>query len=397
MSGGGGFSRDALVVAEVAMALVLLAGAGLMLKTLSHMRGIDVGFESDGLLTMHSNLPYPKYGEAQKRQRFYEGVLERVKTLPGVRGAAFVSNLPFTTEGNTNGFRIEGRAASERDLLQDALYRVGTSDYLQTMKAHLLKGRLYGDQDRTGGPLVVVINETLAKWFFPNEDPIGKRMQFDDKDWWTIIGVVADLRERGIDPSPKPAVYLPVAQNGDAWAVPEDVVIRADGDPLALAGPVRAAIQQTDPDLPVTDIRSMGDLLETDYASRKQQMRLLLAFAGLALTLAALGIYGVLSYLVVQQTREIGVRMALGARAADIVRAVASKGLVLTGAGLVIGTGVALTVTRAMQSMLYGVTATDAPTYVSVVLLLAVIGGLACAIPAIRAARVDPMIALRDE
>lgn len=389
-------SRDLLVIAEVAMALVLVAGAGLMLRTLAQLRGVDVGFRPEGLLTMRTNLPFPKYRDPQLRQRRRDAVLEEVRSLPGVRLAAFTSNLPFTALGNTNSFQIEGQPRRP-DESYDALYRIVTTDYLKLLGVRLLEGRLFGPEDRAGTTRVVVINDTLARHFFPGEHAVGKRMRIDGPELYTIIGVIADVRERGINPSPKNATYLLSPQTPQAWNDPQQLVVRADGDPLALAGAVRAAVWHSDKDLPVLEVRPMTDIVENDFASRRQQMRLLLAFAALALTLAALGIYGVLSYLVVQQTREIGVRMALGARAGDIVRQVAAKGALLTGTGLAAGAVIALATTRAMRSMLYGVAPSDPATFAAVIAILAAIGVAACAAPAFRAARVDPMIALRDE
>jgi putative ABC transport system permease protein len=395
--GRGGLYRDALVVAEVAMALVLLAGAGLMMKTLARLQAIDVGFKPEGLLAVSSNIPHPKYADPQKRLRHYESVLEEVRSLPGVRGAAFVSDLPFTTEGNTNGFRIEGKPERPGGPAQDALYRLATNDYLKTLDVRLLEGRLPDERDGQSAPPVLVINETFARTFFDGESPLGKRIDYGEEPWRTIIGVIADVRERGIKPSPKAAMYIPLAQDLDGWAVADDLLVRTDGDPLAIAAAVRAAIHHSDPDLPIVSVQTMQEILDLGVATRQQQMRLLMAFAGLALTLAGLGIYGVLSYLVVQRSREIGLRMALGASASDIVRSVAGKGALLTGAGLAIGTGAALAITRAMRSMLYEVAPADASTYAAVIATLMLIGLIACAVPAMRAARVDPMVALRDE
>jgi putative ABC transport system permease protein len=395
--GRGGFYRDALVVAEVAMALVLLAAAGLMMKTLARLQAIDVGFKPEGLLTVFTNIPYPKYADGQKRLRHYDRVLEQVRVLPGVRSAAFVSDLPFTAEGNTNGFRIEGKPERPGGPVQDALYRLATNDYLKTLGVRLLAGRLPGEHDGQHTPPVVVINETFARTFFEGESAVGKRMNYGQPPWRTIIGVIADVRERGITPTPKPAMYIPLAQDLDGWAVADELVIRVDGNPLAIAPAVRAAMTSSDPDLPVISVQTMQEILDLGVASREQQKRLLMAFAGLALTLAGLGIYGVLSYLVVQRSREIGVRMALGASALNILCTVAFKGALLTAAGLVLGTAAALAITRAMRSMLYEVAPADAPTYAAVIATLMAIALIACAIPAVRAARVDPMVALRDE
>jgi putative ABC transport system permease protein len=393
----GGFPQDALVVAEVAMSLVLLTGAGLMMKTLAQLRSLDLGFQPDRLLTMRTNLPYPKYKEEQKRLRFSDSVLEQVRAMPGVKSAAFASNLPFTTEGNTTGFQIEGRPKPQPGEMNDTLYRVGTNDYLRTLGVRLLNGRLPSAQDTRTSQPVVLINETFARSFFPHENPLGKRMQVDDETWRTIIGVIADVRERGSKPTPKPAVYLPFCQDLAGWAVATELVVRVEGEPLALAAPVGAAIRDADPDLPVLDVQTMEDILEPDFAAQRQQTHLLAVFAALALTLAGLGIYGVLSYLVAQRSREIGVRIALGAGALNVVRDVASKGILLVGFGLAAGTATAFALTRAMKSMLFEVAPADTATYLAVIAVLGFVGTIACAVPAYRAARVDPLVVLRDE
>ena len=396
-TGGGGFSRDVLVVAEVSMALVLLAGAGLMMKTLARLQSVELGFRPDGLLAVRTYLPSPKYSQREAMLRHYDAVLQDVRAMPGVRSAAFAADLPFTTSGNTNGFEIEGRPESRTGPPQDALYRPGTTDYLKTLGATLVEGRLLGQQDDRNSPLSVVINETFARNFFPGESAVGRRVRVDGEHWITIVGVVKDIRERGVKPAPKAAMYFAITQQQSSWSVPDDLIVRVDGNPLALAGPIRAAIAKSDPDVPVIDIQLMQDILDTGTANPRQQMRLLMAFAALALTLAGLGIYGVLSYLVAQRTREIGIRMALGASAPEILRSVAGRGVALTGVGLVIGAVAAFAVTRAMSTMLYEVAPGDLPTYTSVIAILMTVGLIACTAPAWRAARVDPMTALRDE
>ncbi len=397
IGGRGGFYRDALVIAEVAMALVLLAGAGLMMKTLAQLRSLELGFQPQGLLTMRTNLTGPKYKDPQKRLRLNESVLAQVRTMPGVKSAAFASDLPFTADGNTNGFWIEGMPPLKPGEMNDALYRDGTVDYLKTLGVRLLEGRLPDSRDTQNAPPVIVINETLARNFFPNQSPIGKRMRVNAPAWRTIIGVIADIPERGAKAMPKPATYLPLEQDLDGWPIGNELVVRVDGDPLVLAGPVRTAIWNADRDLPVLEVQTMEDILELDYVAERQQMQLLAVFAALALTSAGLGTYGVLSYLVVQRSREIGVRLALGATTLDVIRDIASKGAALTGIGLAAGTVAALALTRAMRSMLYEVAPADAATYAVVIAVLSLVGTFACAVPAWRAAQVDPMIALREE
>jgi putative ABC transport system permease protein len=390
-----GLYRDSLVIAEVAIAIVLLAGAGLMTRTLMNMRAVELGFNVDNLLAMRAPLPVPRYADGNKRQRFYDAVVGRVRALPGVKDAAFANSLPFETTGNTSGFRVEGRPKLP-NAAYDALYRVGTKDYLRTLGARLIEGRIFGAEDRPDSVPVMVVNETMRREYFDNESPLGHHISVDDKSY-TIVGVVAEIRERGIDVGLKPAVYLPVEQNPFAWAAPGRLLVRADHDPLALAGAVRQAIWAEDRDMPVTAIQTMRDLIDDDFASREQQMRLLAAFAALALALAALGIYGVLSFAVAQRNREIGVRVALGATSRNVVGMVAGRGILLIGAGLILGTAISLTATRAMTSMLYGVAANDPRVYAVVALAVVAVALAACAIPASRAASVDPVIALREE
>jgi putative ABC transport system permease protein len=394
--GRSGAFRDALVIVEVAVAIVLLAGAGLMMQTLLNMRSVDLGFQVDHLLTMRSRPPFPRHQDPVKRQRFYDAVLARIRALPGVKDAAYASTLPFQSIGNTSGFQIEGKERLPNQAY-DALYRVGTKDYLRTLGARLLEGRFFASEDRSDSLPVAIVNETMRRDFFDGESPIGRRIEISGGSKYTIVGVVAEIRERGIDLGLKPAVYLPVEQNPKAWAVPSEVLVRVDGDPLSVANAVRQAIWDEDRDMPVTGIQTMRDLIDDDFAGREQQMRLLAAFAALALTLAALGIYGVLSFAVTQRHREIGVRVALGATSHDVVRMVAGRGVALTAAGLVIGICSALAATRAMQSMLYGVAAADPRIYAAVAVVVLAVALAASMVPARRAAAVDPVIALRDE
>jgi putative ABC transport system permease protein len=391
-------SRDALIVLEVAAALVLLVGAGLMLKTLARLRAVDVGFQSDQLLTLRTILPRTKYQDPATRLGFFERVMESVRGLPGVEHAAYNSTLPFLSAGNTEGYRVEGRALPPGEA-GDALLRVGDPQYLKTLGVRLLEGRLPDARDSGSAPRVIVVNETLAKRYWPNESALGHRITLSDDPpvWRTIIGVVKDVRERGYELEMKPGVYIPYPQITDTWAQPENIVVRTKGDPLALAGAVRQVIASVDPEQPIASMRTMDEILDLTVDDRSQQMKFLSAFAGLALLLASIGLYGVLSYAVTQRNREIGLRMALGATARSVVGIVVGRGLALTGAGLVIGLALAAVGTRSMQTMLFGVDALDPATFAGVSLLLCAIAALSCWIPARRASRVDPMVVLRDE
>ncbi len=401
-SGVGGASRrfrDALVVAEVALALILLVCAGLLLQTLRNLRAIDAGFNPGKILTLSTRLPFPKYADANKRMGYFDEVLARAKRIPGVEGAAFTSNLPFTARGNTNGFRIEGHPFPV-GANPDALYREVTNDYLQMMRARLIEGRFFGNDDRASSLPVVIINETFKKLYWPNQSALGKRIETSGRDnapWQTIVGVVADVRERGLEADPKPGVYLPVAQVPNGWNVPKQLAIRTAMDPVAIAQAARDAIWAVDRDQPISEVRTMEDIVDLEVADHKQQTMLLGSFAVLALVLASLGIYGVLSYAVTQRTREIGVRMALGAGIGDVTRMVVGHGLGLAALGMAIGAAVALAVTRSMTKLLVGVQPADPVIYAGVVLLLMTVALAACYVPAARASRVDPMVALREE
>jgi putative ABC transport system permease protein len=406
---GSRFTRDGLVVLQIAAAVVLLVATGLMIRTLLNLRAIDIGFEPDRLLTMRTTLPRPKYAEAQKRVAFYERVIAGVKALPGVERVAFASDLPFTTRGNTTWFGIEGQPMTP-DRVNDALFRGATTDYLSTLGVRLVEGRLIDERDGVGAPRAVVINETLARQFFSNESPIGHRMQFitSKNPFHTIVGVVRDVRERGYEASMKPGVYFSTAQAPEAWAVPEYLVVRArrpspvgfrpiKRDANGLADAVRRVIADADPAQPVAAVRSMDDILDLEVADRHQQMVLLGAFATLALVLASLGLYGLLAYAVAQRSREIGLRIALGATPRAVVRMVAARGLGLTAVGLGSGVAAGWAATRAMSGVLYRVPPTDAATFGGVIVLLGTVALIACIVPAARAANVDPMIVLREQ
>jgi putative ABC transport system permease protein len=393
-----GLTRDVLVVLQIAAAVVLLVSTGLMIRTILNFRAIDIGFNAHGLLTMRTSLPRPKYADPNSRTAFYDRVVAGVSALPGVERAAFGFTLPFTSGGNTTGFSVEHRPIPP-GAINDTMLRAGTTRYLETLGARVVDGRLIDHRDGASTPRAVVINETLAHQFFPDTSPLGHRMQLGDErtPFYTIVGVVKDLRERGYQNSLKPAVYLSIAQAPETWAVPDYLVIRARTDPSSLAEAARRVIASVDPAQPVSAVRLMDDILDIEIADRRQQMTLLGAFASLALVLASLGLYGVLSYAVAQRRREIGLRVALGASAGAVVTMFALRGLRLTTMGLAIGAATAWASTRAMSGALYGVRATDPSTFAGVLALLGTTAVIASIVPAVRASRVDPMVVLRDE
>jgi predicted permease len=394
-AGGSTVTRDALVVAQVAAALVLLVGAGLMIRTLANLQAADLGFRPAGLLTMRTTLPQTKYSDETARLAFYDTVLRLVSALPGVETAAYVSILPFMSQGNTSGFAIENRAVEQG---QDAVFRTGTPAHLQLLGVQLLEGRILDERDGPGAPLATVINETFARTYWPGSSPLGARIRFGGASapWRTVVGVVKDVRERGFDLSAKPGADVVYTQLGNLW-IPDVLAIRASGDLSALVAPVRQIVADVDREQPIAAIRTMEEIVDQAVVGRRQQMTLLASFAGLALLLAAVGLYGVLSYAVTRRRREIGVRLALGARRTAVVSMIIRHGLLLTTAGLGAGVVLAALVTRIMSTMLYNVGATDLATFGAVFAVLTTVAAAACALPALRASRLDPAEVLRQE
>jgi predicted permease len=397
---GSRLTRDALVVLQISLAVVLLAGTGLMIRTLVNLQRIDVGFNPEGVLTMRTSLPFPKYRDANDRVSYWTQVVGGVEALPGVERAAFGFAVPFTTQGNSSWFGMEGRPTPE-SVIPDALLRAGTPGYLETLGAMVVEGRLLDERDGGEAPRAVVINETLKNIFFPETSPLGHRLQFSNRDrpYHTIVGVVKDIRERGYLADEKPGVYLSIAQAPESWAIPDYLVVRAAPgvDPASLAADARRVVASVDPDQPVAAVLTMDDILARDIADRRQQMVLFGAFAALALGLAAIGLYGLLAYVVSQRSREIGLRVALGASRASVVALVAGRGLAIAGVGLAAGAAMAAAATRVLRSSVYGIGANDPTTFALAVGVLGLVTVIASAIPAARAARLDPMVVLRDE
>jgi predicted permease len=395
-SGGSRYrTRSALSMFQVGTTFVLLIGAGLMVQSLAKLRAVDIGFSSEGLLTMRTTLPVVSYGDPKKRQMFYDAVLEGVRTLAGVRSAAFASTLPFLSLGNTAGYRIEGHPI-EPGNPPDALFRVTTTDYLETLGVKLLDGRLPNRGDGPDSPPIVVINQRFAQRYWRNENALGHRIALTSPgaEWMTIVGVVADILETGYERGVRPGMYVLASQVRRAA---DNLVIRVAGDPLAVVSATRRVISRVDAEQPVAAVRTMDEIIDLEVVDRRGQSILLTAFAASALLLAAIGLYGLLSHLVAQQRQEIGIRMALGATANGVKRAIVGRGLALTGAGLAVGVLAALAGTGIMRDLLFGVQPNDPETFVVVGALLITVSLMASWIPARRATRIDPMTTLRAE
>ena len=387
--------RDGLVVLQVAATLVLLVAAGLMLRTLANLNAVERGFDADNLLTMQVPL-MPKYADPSRRLAFYEPILDGVRALPGVRGAAFGSALPFQSTGFTSAFSVDGRQRLPGDD-PDALIRIGTAQYLQTLGVTVIEGRLLDARDGVDAPLAVVVNETMVRRFMPGQSALGRQVRFDSTQrLFTVVGVVKDVLERGYGLESKQAIYVTAAQ-GPRYFPATNLMVRVANDPLDYAREIQRIIRAVDRDQPIRLIRPMTELIALTVGDRRQQTTLLVVFGGLALVIASLGLYGLLAQTVSARGREIGIRMALGATSRNVMRMVMSRGIVLTGAGVGIGAALAWSITRAMETLLYGVGAADPLTFALVAGLLAAVSAVACAIPAVGAARVDPMLVLRDQ
>ena len=392
------FIRSTLVVLEVASALVLLVGAGLMIKSFWLLQKVDPGFNPHNALTVEVELPSKKYKEENQQVAFFKQLLERVAALPGVQAAGGGNVIPLSDNDFVLSFEIDGRPPLPPGASQSTNFYAVSADYFKAMGIPLLRGRLLSANDVAGSPHVAVINETMAKKLFPDEDPIGKRMTFGrgekNPDWYEIVGVVGDVKHYSLDQATTMQTYEPYTQQTFSYMT---LVVRTAGDPTTLSAAIRGEILQLDKEQPVSSIRTLDQNFAASLAQQQFAMVLLGVFAAVALVLAAVGIYGVLSYAVTQRTHELGIRMALGAGRRDVLKLVVGKGMLLTLIGVVGGIVAAFGLTRLMSGLLFGVTATDSATFVSVGFGLLVVAFLACLIPARRATKVDPLIALRYE
>jgi putative ABC transport system permease protein len=388
--------RNALVVGEIAIALVLLVGAGLMIKSFMRLQGVDPGFKPERILAVDVALPSAKYKEEAQEVAFWNELLGRVQRLPGVERTSAVVTLPFTG-GSIISFLVEGRPEPPPNTVQDAEYRVVTPGYFDTMSIPLVRGNAFTDEHTSNSPAVAIINETMARRYFAGEDPIGKRINLGDPQkspWRTIIGVVRDIRQQGLDKEPYPQMYSPYAQFPTRAMT---LIVRTSASPSSLVPSIRGELSAMDKDQPLYNARTVEQVMSESIAKERFNMLLIAIFAVLGLVLASVGIYGVMSYTVAQRTHEIGVRMALGASTQDVLKMVVRQGMMLALFGTALGLVASFLLTRLMSSLLFNVSATDPLTYVLISLLLIAVALLACLIPALRATRVDPMVALRYE
>ncbi len=388
--------RGLLVVSEVALALVLLVGAGLMIKSFLLLGRVETGVDTRNVLTLDFSLNKSRYAQPHVRTEFLQQVDERVRTLPGVKSASWAADLPLTDNTDSLGFSIAGRPELGSGKQREARFNVVGPGYLQTLGIPLLRGRDFTDHDTEVAPGVVLINQAMARRFWPEEDPLGKQITIDGKTFFSIVGVVGNVRQLGQASETSPEVYLSYLQDPVAWPY-RTLIVRTAGEPLKLVGLVKQAAWSVNRDQPVSHIRTMQQVLEESVAQPRVFTLLMGVFAALALALASVGIYGVVSYSVSQRTHEVGVRLALGAERIAVLRLVIGQGMLLTGIGLGIGLVGALVLTRSLSSFLYGVRPTDPITFAAVALALAGVALLATYIPARRATKVDPMVALRYE
>src|SRR3954471_3709556 len=391
--------RSALVIAEVAVSFILLIGAGLLINSFMHLRNLDPGFRVDHLLALNVDLSETKYPDNPKRTAFFDEVVRRVQALPGVRSVAVAGNLPFTYNGDSMPIGVEGIPDPPPDQHPDVIFRAVGPGYFSPMGIPFVRGRDFNEQDTLDTSLAVVVSEKTAKYYWPNADPIGKRLKngstTQEGPWRTVVGVVKDVRQNDFIAEPKMQMYFTYRQLRSL--MPNALIVRTAVDPLSLATSVRNAIWSVDKDQTVANVDTMEQIVAGAVARQRFSMLLLAVFAGVALVLAAVGIYGVMSYSVAQQTREIGIRMALGAQRSDVLKMTVKQGLKLVALGLVIGLAAAFILTRVMATLLFGISATDPLTFISISLVLLAVAILASYIPALRATKVDPMIALRAQ
>jgi putative ABC transport system permease protein len=398
--------RSSLVAAEVALSLVLLIGAGLMIQSLRKLQNVDKGFVADNIFTARVSLPRIRYDGKEPVWRFYNEFLERVQSLPGVKTASLTQIVPLQGNSWEQSIIPEG-VAPDPENFQSVLYYMVSLDHFATFGIPLLRGRLFTEQDRDGGELICVIDETMAEKFWPGEDPIGKRVSFEDTEestrenpirvFRTVVGVTRNVRHYELENPSRITVYVPMNQSERSWTTAMHIVAKTQGDPLALTETVRRELSTLDAEVPLYSVETMEGYVGEALSNTRVVGSLLTIFSAIALTLSAIGIFGVMSLSVVQRLREIGIRMALGARGGDVVRMVTRQGLIVTLTGVAIGLFAAFALTRLMTSLLYQVDPVEPVTYAGFAGFLIAVSLLAAYLPARRATRVDPAIVLREE
>ena len=389
-------ARSAFVVLEIALALVLLVGAGLLVRSFARVMAVDTGFDQERTITMRVSVPQSRYGEPTLRVQFYDRLLERIAGLPGVEAAGAISFLPLDGLGSATGFEVVGApmpAAGEEPVTD---VRVIADDYFAAMGVPLVRGRLFEADWAADAQNRVIVNETLVRQHFPGVDPIGRRIKVswnDDRED-EIIGVVGDVRQAELETAARPTIYWPYPRNAYGAMT---LTVRTANDPTGIIGSARGILRELDPDLALANIQTMDEVVSRSVAQRRLTMMMLAIFAGAALLLAAVGIYGVIAYSVTQRTQEIGIRMALGAPRAAVLRMVIGQAVTLAGVGILLGAASAVLLARLMTDLLFGIEPFDTPTFVAVAAGLALVALLASYVPGRRATRVDPVVALRAE
>lgn len=388
--------RSVLVVSEVALSLVLLIGGGLMVRSFAEMTRADLGIKPENVVAMEVSLPRDAYEDKTKRLNFYQQLMARVETLPGVMKSGAVSIVPFSSSNNSSNFQIVGQPPFRKGEEPYVETRVTTPGYFDAIGTGLRRGRLFNAQDDANAGRVILVNEAFAKRFLPGREPIGQRIDFSSggKETLEIIGVVADVKNEDLDEAPDATSYLPYSQNPNRTM---NLVVRGTQDSTRLVASVRSEVRALDPSLPVSNVKPLTQMIDERISPKRLMTYILAVFALSALLLASVGIYGVMSYAVTQRTQEIGIRMALGAQAADVLSLVLRNGMSLALIGVAIGLAGAFALTRLLANLLFHVTATDKLTFAAVSISLIVVALLACFVPARRATKVDPLVALRDE
>jgi putative ABC transport system permease protein len=396
--------RGSLVAGEVALAVILCTAAGLMMKTVWALVHVDLGFEAAHVLTLRTSLPgssASRYRTFAARHAFYQDVLQRAEAIPGVIAAGYTTFLPLTNRGGTSGFIVEGAPAPPTGHSPDANHRVVSRNYFRAAGMRLIAGRFFDQHDTPDSMPVAIVNQATAKQFWPNQNPLGRRFRLTEstQPWLTIVGIVADVKQMGVDIAGRAENYYPATQPFASFGffAPRDLAVRVKGDPLTYAAALRQAVWAVDADQPIADVQPLTDLVDGELSNQRAQLWLLGAFAGLALLLAAIGLYGLLAHMVAQRTRDIGVRMALGARPSQVVGTILRQAFELVGIGLAVGVAGALLLTNLMQKLLYAVKPADFATFAIVALTLAAVAAAACYAPARTATRIDPMEALRHD